>query len=252
YSIATTLNYREDNFNVFANLSYRDNKQFGNSVNNSEYFDENGNTTQFVDEYSNRERRGGGFNGNFGFEWYLTDKLTWNNNFSWRRGNTDNPNEVIYHTFDAQRNPVSSRMRYTHEDDNRENVDYTSEFTYKFNDKGHQVLASASVFKNYDMEDSKIQTYNLGEDNSILEDITKSKESNLNHQLRVDYTLPIGENTHFEAGYLGTFNNLDTDYNVNTYNNGVLESNDLFLNNLEYKENIQALYTQFGSKINRF
>src|SRR5690606_1684484 len=46
--------------------------------------------------------------------------------------------------------------------------------------------------------------------------------------------------------------NLNSDYNVNTYNNGVLEPNDLFLNNLEYKENIQALYTQFGSKINRF
>ncbi|HLV46475.1 MAG TPA: outer membrane beta-barrel family protein [Flavobacterium sp.] len=252
YSIATTLNYREDNFNVFANLSYRDNKQFGNSLNNSEYFDENGNTTQFVDEYSNRERSRSGFNGNFGFEWYLTDKLTWNNNFSWRRAHGDNPNEVIYHTFDAQRNLESSRMRFTNEDDNKENVDYTTEFTYKFNDKGHQLLASASVFKNYDVENSDIQTYMLGENNSIAEDITKSKESDLNHQLRVDYTLPIGENTHFEAGYLGTFNNLNSDYNVNTYNNGVLEPNDLFLNNLEYKENIQALYTQFGSKINRF
>src|SRR5690606_1050475 len=131
------------------------------------YFDENGNTTQFVDEYSNRERSRSGFNGNFGFEWYLTDKLTWNNNFSWRRAHGDNPNEVIYYTFDAQRNLDSSRMRNTFEDDNRESVDYTTEFTYKFNDSGHQLLASASVFKNYDVENSDIQTYMLGENNSI-------------------------------------------------------------------------------------
>ena len=252
YSVASTLNYREENFNIFANLSYRDNKTLGNSVNNSEYFDENGNTSQFVDEYSNRERMRRGFNGNIGFEWYLTDKLTWNNNFSWRRSHGDNPNEVIYHTFDAQRNPDNSRVRNTAEDDMKENVDYTSEFTYKFNDEGHQLLASATVFKNYDIEDSNIRTFMLGTDNSLSEDITKAQESDLNHQLRLDYTLPINDNTHFEAGYLGTFNKLDTDYEVNSYNNGVLEPNELFLNNLEYKENIQALYTQFGSKINRF
>lgn len=252
YSVASTLNYREENFNIFANLSYRDNKTLGNSVNNSEYFDENGNTSQFVDEYSNRERMRRGFNGNIGFEWYLTDKLTWNNNFSWRRSHGDNPNEVVYHTFDAQRNPDNSRVRNTAEDDMKENVDYTSEFTYKFNDEGHQLLASATVFKNYDIEDSNIRTYMLGTDNSLSEDITKAQESDLNHQLRLDYTLPINDNTHFEAGYLGTFNKLDTDYEVNSYNNGILEPNELFLNNLEYKENIQALYTQFGSKINRF
>lgn len=252
YSVASTLNYREENFNIFANLSYRDNKTLGNSVNNSEYFDENGNTSQFVDEYSNRERMRRGFNGNIGFEWYLTDKLTWNNNFSWRRSHGDNPNEVIYHTFDAQRNPDNSRVRNTAEDDMKENVDYTSEFIYKFNDEGHQLLASATVFKNYDIEDSNIRTYMLGTDNSLSEDITKAQEADLNHQLRLDYTLPINDNTHFEAGYLGTFNKLDTDYEVNSYNNGILEPNELFLNNLEYKENIQALYTQFGSKINRF
>lgn len=252
YSVASTLNYREENFNIFANLSYRDNKTLGNSVNNSEYFDENGNTSQFVDEYSNRERMRRGFNGNIGFEWYLTDKLTWNNNFSWRRSHGDNPNEVIYHTFDAQRNLDNSRVRNTAEDDMKENVDYTSEFTYKFNDEGHQLLASATVFKNYDIEDSNIRTYMLGTDNSLSEDITKAQESDLNHQLRLDYTLPINDNTHFEAGYLGTFNKMDTDYEVNSYNNGILEPNELFLNNLEYKENIQALYTQFGSKINRF
>ena len=252
YNIATTLNYREENFNIFANLSYRDTKTLGNSLNNSQYFDENGNTTQFVDEFSDRERTRTGFNGNIGFEWYLTDKLTWNNNFSWRRSHGDNPNEVVYHTYDAQRNLTNSRVRSTAEDDLKENVDYTTEFTYKFNDDGHQLLASGTVFKNYDLEDSDIQTYLLGTDNVLSEDITEAEEFNLNHQLRLDYVLPINENTHFEAGYLGNFNNFDTNYEVNTYNNGTLEPNDMFLNNLEYKENVQALYSQFGSKINRF
>lgn len=252
YSVATTLNYRQENFNIFANLSYRDNKTFGNSLSNTEYFDENGNTNQFVDEFSDRERNRKGFNGNVGFEWYLTDKFTWGQNFSWRRSNGDNPNDVTYYTYNAARELMNSRMRNTAEDDFKENVDYTNDFTYKLNNDGHELKASATISKNYDLEDSSIATYNVGDNNPLTEDLTDAEEANLNHQLRVDYTLPITENTHFEAGYLGNFNNLNTNYEVNSYNNGVLEPNDLFLNNLEYKESVQALYTQFGSKINKF
>lgn len=252
YSVATTLNYRQENFNIFANLSYRDNKTLGNSLSNTEYFDENGETNQFVDEFSDRERNRKGFNGNVGFEWYLTDKFTWGQNFSWRRSNGDNPNNVTYYTYNAARELMNSRMRNTAEDDFKENVDYTNDFTYKFNNDGHELKASATISKNYDLEDSSIATYNIGDNNPLTEDLTDAEETNLNHQLRVDYTLPISENTHFEAGYMGNFNNLNTNYEVNSFNNGVLEPNDLFLNNLEYKENVQALYTQFGSKINKF
>lgn len=252
YSVATTLNYRQENFNIFANLSYRDNKTLGNSLSNTEYFDENGDTNQFVDEFSDRERNRKGFNGNVGFEWYLTDKFTWGQNFSWRRSNGDNPNNVTYYTYNAARELMNSRMRNTAEDDFKENIDYTNDFTYKFNNDGHELKASATISKNYDLEDSSIATYDIGDNNPLTEDLTDAEEANLNHQLRVDYTLPISENTHFEAGYMGNFNNLNTNYEVNSFNNGVLEPNDLFLNNLEYKENVQALYTQFGSKINKF
>ena len=250
YSVATNLNYKEENFNVFANLSYRDNKTYGNSLNETQYKDANsGNTTQYVDEYTKRIRNRDGLSTNLGFEWNLTKKLTWNNTLNWRRGNGDNPSQVMYNNYDAQRNFLYSNIRQTLEDDSNENVDYSTDFTYKFNDKGHQLFVSGTVSKSFDDEDSTIATYNTQNiSNALSRDITKAKENELNHILRADYTLPLSEDAHFEAGYLGNFNNLSTKYDVQNLENGVMVENPKFKNDLEYIEKVHALYAQYGSK----
>ena len=49
YGANATVNYREDKFNLYSSLGYAKNKTFGNSLNESQYFDENGNTSSFVD-----------------------------------------------------------------------------------------------------------------------------------------------------------------------------------------------------------
>ncbi|RZK01092.1 MAG: TonB-dependent receptor, partial [Flavobacterium sp.] len=53
-------------------------------------------------------------------------------------------------------------------------------------------------------------------------------------------------------GYRGNITDLTTDYAVEDLNNGVWENNAQFTNILQYKEKVNALYTQFGSKINKF
>jgi len=55
---------------------------------------------------------------------------------------------------------------------------------------------------------------------------------------------PIGQNGRFEAGYRGSFLNNLTDFVVTPISD--------LSNNLEYVENINAFYTQYGSKINKF
>lgn len=252
YGLNGTLNFREKNYNFYTNLGYSKNKTFGNSLNESQYFDENGNTSKYVNEYSKSERLREGVNGNFGFEWNLTDKLTWNQGFTYRKSTGDNPRTLNYDNYDANRNLLYRNIRQTEEDDLKETVEYTNDFTYKFNDKGHQLFVSGSVNKNKDIEDSNITTYGL---NNVIDasDITKATENELRHIARVDYVLPFNENSQFEAGYLGNFNKLNTQFNINSLNdNGDYVANDLFKNNLDYKETVHALYSQFGDKINKF
>ncbi|WP_448607460.1 TonB-dependent receptor domain-containing protein [Paenimyroides ceti] len=250
YSVGANINYKEEKFNLFANLGYRNDFTKGNSLNETEYIDQNtGLSKSFVNEYSKRERKRKGYNANFGFEYYLTDKLTWNNNFTWRRSDGDNPNDVNYDYYDAGRNLLYSNRRYTAEDDFKENVDYSTDFTYKFNDKGHQLFVSGTVSKNFDREDSDISTSNAG--TVLTSDLTNSRENELRNILRLDYVLPIGEGQ-FEAGYLGNFNELNTKYNVTTLENGEYIENEQFKNNLEYLEKVNALYAQYGNKYKKF
>src|SRR5690606_25305798 len=108
---------------------------------------ENGETSSFVDEYSRTKRQREGFNGNFGFDWNLTDKLIWTQGFTYRKNNGDNPRTLNYSNYDANRNLLYKNIRQTEEDDFRETVEYTTDFTYKFNEEGHQLYVSGSVNK---------------------------------------------------------------------------------------------------------
>ncbi|MES2484604.1 MAG: outer membrane beta-barrel family protein, partial [Bacteroidota bacterium] len=62
----------------------------------------------------------------------------------------------------------------------------------------------------------------------------------------------IGEKSRFEAGYRGSFSQLDTDARAETLVDGDYENNPNYTNHLVYKEKINALYSQFGSKVGSF
>lgn len=251
YGAVATLNIKDTNYNFYTNLGYTKNKSFGNSMNETEYFDENGTTSQFVNEYSRNSRDREGFNGNFGFDWNLTDKLSWNQGFTYRKSKGDNPRTLNYDNYDANYNLLYSNVRQTGEDDLKETAEYSTDFTYKFNEKGHEIFVSGSVSKDLDIEDSNISTFD--QSNTVLaSDITKATENQLRHIARLDYVLPFGENSQFEAGYLGNFNRLNTKFDISSLNDaGVYVPNELFRNDLEYKEQVHALYTQYGNKVNQ-
>ena len=251
YGINGSLNYKEKNFNFYTNIGYRNNKSYGNSTNETQYFDENGDTSKFVNEYSKSINNRESFSGNFGFEWYLTDKLTWNQGFTYRKNNGNNPRNLRYDNYDELHNLLYSNTRETAEDDNRETAEYTTDFTYKFNDTGHELFVSGTVSTNSDLENSDITTRDAN--NAIqASDLTLSKEKQLRHIARVDYVLPLGENGRLEAGYLGNFNELNTNFDINSLDaSGNYVPNDLYKNNLEYKEKVHALYTQYGDKFDR-
>ncbi len=252
YGLNANVNHRMKSVNLFANLGYSKNKTFGNSLNDSEYFNEDGTTSQYVNEQSKNTRDRHGFNGNIGVEWNITDKLTWNNGVTFRKNKGDNPRTLNYSKFDENYNLLYKNTRLTEEDDQKETAEYNTDFTYKFNDKGHQLFVSGSISKNTDLENSDISTIDQTLD-ILSKEVTRATEDEQRLIARADYILPLGEGSQFEAGYLGNFNDLTTSFDINTLNNaGVLEPNNLFKSNLEYKERVNALYAQYGNKVDKF
>lgn len=246
YGLTGNINYKSENFNVFSTLGYSDRNSPGNSLTNSEYFDNNGNTTNFINERRKNERLREGFNGSFGAEWFLDKTTTWTNTVSYRRDSGANPDEVLFFDFDANRNFLGTRLRFNDQFSAGENVEYASNLIKKFKKDGHQLSVDFST------------SFNKDDSNSFIFDVDDQTTENIQRQSRnlaqLDYVLPLTENSRFEAGYRGDFTKVLTDFEVFTdigsTGNFTLDTN--LSNVFEYKEYVNAFYTQFGSKINKF
>ncbi|AWH86493.1 TonB-dependent receptor [Flavobacterium album] len=253
HGISTNLNYRSNTYNVFSSLGYNYRNSPGNSKTNTEYLDDNNNTTNFVNERRNNDRLQRAFNGSFGIEWFLDKTLTWTNSISGRRSSGDNPTDTYYHNFDADHVFQNTRYRYNLENDKDTNFRYSTNLVKKFDDKGHELKIDASVSKSIDDENSVINDITLGSP-----DVVNSNERTKNYQnedrglIQADYVLPLGKDSRFEAGYRGSFTTLETDAKAEILEDGTWVNNGDYTNFLQYKEKVNALYSQFGSKMGSF
>lgn len=249
YELNTMFNFRSEKFNFFTSLGYRDSKSEGYNLNDNRYLDPTtGEPTQRIHEYKDNNRERQGYNGTFGLEWYLTPSITWTNTVTARRNTGYNPNRVNYSYYDASNTFLYNRYRNEEKDGTRNNVDYTTTFEKKFSKEGHVLTIEGSIAQDKDNENAGIDDINEYLNQTSFER-TFNKEKEKSGLAKLDYTLPIGEHGNFEAGYLGTFKSTNTAFNLQRLNNDNWQVDNRLSNTLEYKENIHALYAQYGDRI---
>lgn len=125
----------------------------------------------------------------------------------------------------------------------------------RFNEDGHKLTFDYQYSTNNELEDSNITELILNDNNQLTPERTINNENVNNQLLQFDYVLPFGENkqSQFELGYRGNFNDFDTDFQFGTIEpNGDFTLDNDFTNRLLFKENINALYTQFGTRFGKF
>jgi len=249
YELNTMFNFRSEKFNFFTSLGYRDSKSEGYNLNDNRYLDPvTGEPTQRIHEYKDNNRERQGYNGTFGLEWYLTPSITWTNTVTARRNTGYNPNRVSYDYYDASNNFLYNRYRNEDKNSTRNNVDYTTTFEKKFDKEGHVLTIEGSIAQDKDNENAGIDDINDFLNKTSFERTT-NKEKEKSGLAKLDYTLPIGEHGNFEAGYLGTFKSTNTAFNLQRLTGNSWQMDTRLSNTLEYKENIHALYAQYGDRI---
>lgn len=242
YGLSANLNYKTEKLNYFTTAGYNYRTTEGAGKTNSEYFNPDGTVKSYLDEDRDTQRIRKGFNGRAGVEWTITPSTFWTNAINYQKNSGDDRDLINYYNYDADRNFTGTTYRLNNADTGSENVEFTSNLIKNFNDKGHKLTADLSISRNTD------------DSNSIIEDSPRF-DTTLNDQIQkqflfqADYVLPLGKGGQFEAGYKGSFGDLNNVYNV-TDDQGVVNPN--LSNTLEYKENINALYTQYGFKVNKF
>ena len=252
--ISGNINYRTGDLNFFNTTSYGYRNSPGLSTTETQdfekEFDDNGNLISddpdsFLDERRETERKGYSFNTNFGVEYYLnkSTSLTAAVLFGNRDSDRETTNDIKQ--YDADGTLTRASKRFDPENDIDKTTEFSLNFDKKFKTDGHKLTADFQ-FEDTSEDENSLITQN-GEELEKVRTFDEQKEI----LLKTDYVLPIGENSQFEFGYRGEFNDRNTDYALqfkDTITNN-FEIDEDVSNNLVYKENVNALYTQYGSKI---
>lgn len=251
YGLSANLNYKTEKMNYFTSTGYSYRTNEGAGKTNSEYYNLDGSTSKFIDETRDTQRTRKGISTKTGVEWEITPTTFWTNAISYRDNRGDNEDLVTYRNFDQDRQFTFDNYRLNNGYDSGNDFEFTSNFIKNFDDKGHKLTIDGSYSRNNDKDNSIITGVNETFPDQSSFSTTMNDEVQKQFQFQADYVLPIGEGGQFEAGYKGNFNDLNKDYDIFASENGNDLGNSLS-NTLEYKEKINAIYTQYGFKVNKF
>jgi outer membrane receptor for ferrienterochelin and colicins len=249
YGLNGNINFKTKELNTFATIGYSDSKFQGTTLVNTDYLNTDGTIKNSINERSVRERAKKGYNYNFGFDWNLTKDFTLSNSFTYRRNDGLSPENVLLYNYLPNDSFVRNRLndQFVEETD----LDYTTSFVQKFKKEGHKLSANATFSQGSDNGLSTITDFVIGQSSNATITTSKNFQSQSRNLYQIDYVLPFNKESQFETGYRSDNSKLLTDFNVLDLISGNFVSNPNFTNKLDYKERINAIYAQVGSKINK-
>lgn len=251
---SANLNLKSEQFNLFSTVGYNKRKNPGYTDIDTESFNTDGSLRSYTEERRDSERANEGANANLGIELLLDKNTSWTNALNYRYSDGTNDENVLYHNYDGNRDYIETRQRDNASTSKNETVEYTTNFIKKFKKDGHQLSIDGAFSLENESEFSNI----LGtviETGDFVSAATSGKDNRQTRNLlAADYVLPIKKNSRIEAGFRGNYVNLLSNYLVKESfdANDPLTVNQFLTGTLDYAENVNALYTQFGSKINKF
>ena len=250
-SLNTNLSWKKGNWTWFATGGggYTENK--GKNWTDTNFATPNSDGYSRVYQISNSKNTSKNYNGSAGIVYDINDRTSVNASGTIRSFNSESDQPVEYSNYDASGKLIPGLRSST---GNNKNTGMQGDFglDHKFNDQGQNISLSLSLQKNDSEGDSNIEQ-SLGS-TFQLADKTNQKTVNKSVVGKIDYELPIGENSSINAGY-------KLDLNRNDYDFGVFEkkaSDPDFLplarynSTTKYEEAINAAYIQFKSKIGNF
>ena len=242
-ALSSNLNYRNGKLNFFNSSGWNDNLSPGGGYNNSEYYNDDTPNT-FFEEVRERERSRSGYFLNNGIEWYLSDNTSIVGSFFYNKADSENVQNNFINQVDSFGGDILNQTIQTeNEISNDFNREYNFNYETNFDDTGQKLTVDLQFDNSEDYENGDVLR-----DNELDEVINTKEESN-SYLIKADYVYPIGDNKQFEAGIRISEDDNITDYKVfENIDSEIVE--DLDQSNIfQYKEQINALYTQYGVKV---
>lgn len=245
YGGSTSLNWRTEKLNVFATTSFNDSKSLGGGLFNSQYFND-GSIRSYTNEERDYDRNRNNVFLNLGAEYFFDENTSLTISGFVRESNNTSNNQTIIENRNSENVLISTVGRLQSEEELDNSRQFTANYTKKFNDKGHQLVIE------FQKETSEEDQSDLAENTAIDNQSSTTNEIQDRILMQLDYVLPIDENTQFELGYRGNYSEQATDYQVFDITSGGTIPNTNLTNYLRFVQNVDAAYTQFGKKVDKF
>ena len=251
YGVSANLNYRTKKLNFFNNIGYNTRTSEGSFVNETEYY-----TDQAINNFLNENGvRGSERNSNYlntGIEYFISDKTSVVGSYVFRKsdGFTNNTNNVNQN--------FNSISKFSERLEKESEIDDTNEFsinlTHDFNKEGHVLTMDYQKEKSSENENGFISNSQLKPIlTKYLSEKINTDEIQESELFKIDYVLPIKKDGQFELGFRRSNQHQDIDYLAKNEDLNGNFINDLNLSNtLLYNEKVNAFYTQYGNKKNKF
>lgn len=252
FSISTNQNYRGKKVNIFSNIGYNYSDAPGNAINNTEYLSATS-PYKFLEEDRKFDRQANGINLNGGIEFFIDDKSTLTTSIVYRKSDEDSKINNYTDYFNASKLLTRKNERIELENENDNTIEFSANYTKNFSKDGHKLTIDLQAQNSNEDANSSITDNDIFPSiTSPVYDRTSTNESEKSYLAKLDYILPIGENSQFEFGYKSDFNKNNTDYVVEELINNTWINDLNFSNELVFDENVHAVYTQYGSKKGKF
>jgi hypothetical protein len=251
YGVSANLNYRTKKINFFNNIGYNKRVSEGSFVNETEYYTDQA-INNFLNENGVRDSERNSNYLNTGIEYFISDKTSVVGSYVLRKsdGFTNNTNNV-----NQNFNGIS---KFSERLEKESEIDDTNEFsinlTHNFKKEGHVLTMDYQKEKSSENENGFISNTQLKPlFTKYLSEKVNTDEIQESELFKIDYVLPIKKDGQFELGFRRSNQYQDIDYLAENEDLNGNFINDLNLSNtLLYNEKVNAFYTQYGNKNNKF
>ena len=253
--IFADLNLRTDKFNVFTNFGYTDRNRPGNAQFDTRYTETDSLNFDRIIEDRKYDRNGENFNLNAGVVYFIDDMSSVTASFFTRFGDDrDITNNSNVRFANGLENSTTLRIEDELEDDKSFQYSFNYEKRFDKDNRDHKLTADFQ-YSNSD----QTKTALISENQTIPEESLVAFQDNLetekrdSYLIQADYVKPMGD-AQFEFGFRGDYSDQTQGFLVQRQN---LETNELEIDefvssDFNFKQNITAVYSQYGDKMGNF
>ncbi|WP_400078499.1 TonB-dependent receptor domain-containing protein [Winogradskyella sp. R77965] len=243
--VSGNINYRTGDVNIFNTTSYNYRETPGNALNETEFFNGDEPST-FLKEERDFDRVRKGYSTNTGIEWYVNETSSLTATLVYRDSDNESNTFNLTERFDANNNLLETTIRRDPELEDDRTIQYAFSYDKQFNGNSQHKLTFDFQFE----DSSELERSMINQNGFDAENVVTDENQN-RILLQADYVEPIKETGQLEFGYRGEFFDLLTDYLVETsFDQGEsFETNTDLSNTLDFTQQVNALYSQYGNKI---